>query len=38
MQNKASLIIIFIVSAVVLFTMFSVDQWSSDISWAERME
>jgi hypothetical protein len=32
MQNKASSIIIFIVVSAVLFTMFSVDQWSSDIS------
>ena len=32
MQNKASLIIIFILLSVALFTMFSVDQWSSDIS------
>jgi len=32
MQNKASLIIIFIVVSIVLLSMFSVDKWSSDNS------
>ncbi|MEI7504156.1 MAG: hypothetical protein WCJ61_12820 [Paludibacter sp.] len=32
MQNKAGLIILFIVLSVVLFVMFSVDQWSSQNS------